>query len=394
MHGSASVSIRSALHVAVLVGAVGSLVNGCRVGYELQDKLVSSAGGANGGVTSTAGGTAAAGGSVNAGGASAAGSPGQQTAGCTLESEPGVAYEVGDFAALSGFYVLRGLSSDRCLQPTGCAVLNESAYEQASCSFEACQVFQAVDRGGAWYSLQNVGSGYCLDAGGLLGGNAVVDLTCAPSGHVDEPRQSFQLVCAGEDTWHLVDRVTQGYVAVAGPEAGAALQFHAASGGDEQRFVVQWRPNVFEAVVPTSEAAPGLVWRYVTRRPKGAWEQVAFDDSAWSEGPGGFGDGLAISSPARTHWNDADIWLRRSFTLDSLPAALDMRINHDFNAEVYLNGVEAAVLANWTSGYRQLALDQAAVDSLVVGENVVAVHCSTDPFGEQFIDLGFGRFVW
>ncbi len=374
-------SLAVALTSVVVIGS-----NGCRVGYDV-DELPANASGA----------AAAGGGSGGAGpgaGSDAGGSAGAVAAGgCTLASDPAISYRVGEAAPLAGYYVLRSISRDECVQTAGCGIAQESIYSAAPCSFEACQIFQAVDRGGGWHSLQNAFSGFCLDAGGYMATSAVFDISCAPPGHADEDRQSFQLVCAGDDTWRLVDRATQSYVAVAGAD-GASLEFQAALGGDQQRFRVEARPSVFDAVVPTSEADPGQLWRYLPRKPKTGWEQPAFDDSAWAEGPGGFGDGLAVSSPARTAWTKDDIWLRRSFTLDAVPDALDLRINHDFNAEIYINGIEAAVLPNWTSGYRQLPLNSAALASLVAGPNTIAVHCATDPFGEQFIDVGLGHFGW
>lgn len=378
---------------ALLVAAAAFAISACRIGYEVLDQNLVAAGttSVGGAMTST---TGTSGSDTNlagdqpiaSGGAAGAGSG----AGCALPSDPGATYAVGEAAQLSGYYVLHPISSDLCVRSANCGDGHETIYEQATCSFEPCQVFQSVARGDGWYSLQNSLSGYCLDAGGWQATSAVWDVSCSPVGHVDEPRQSFKLVCAGDDTWRLVDRATLGYVAI----AGTTLSFGPTLGGDEQRFRLEARPSVFEPVLATSEAEPGQTWRYVTKRPKPSWETQSFDDSSWSEGPGGFGDGLAISSPSRTPWTGSDIWLRRTFTLDEVPSALDLRVNHDDSVEIYINGIQAAGLANWTSGYRQMPLSADVLATLVVGANSIAVHCGSDSQGEQFIDVGLGHFRW
>lgn len=380
--------IRQIVAAAALLAL--SVASGCRFGYDMVDP---SGGAPSTGATGKGGSAGHGGVSSGAGGASGA-SGAQQISlgGCTLQSNGGVAYQVGDVAKLTGFHLIRSISSGNCLQTAGCLVAVDAAYEQATCSNEACQIFQSVERDDGWYSLQNVSSGYCLDAGGNLADDALHDGTCVPAGHSDEARESFQVVCDGGDSWRLVNRATQAYVGVAKSDAG--VDFRTQLGGDEQRFTVDSRASVFHAILPTSEADPGTLWRYVSRKPRTGWERPTFDDRAWLEGPGGFGDGLAISSPTRTPWTDAEIWLRRSFTLATLPSALHLRINHDFKAEVYINGIEVAALPTWTSGYRVVPLNDSALANFTLGENTIAVHCTADVDGEQFIDVGLGTFGW
>jgi len=94
-----------------------------------------------------------------------------------------------------------------------------------------------------------------------------------------------------------------------------------------------------------------------------------------------------------TEWRSPELWLRRSFELDGADlrrlsrASLYLRIHHDEDAEVYLNGVPVATLPGYTTGYRLEALTPDAVRALREGLNVLAVHVSqTD--GGQFIDAG------
>src|SRR5439155_3872905 len=48
-------------------------------------------------------------------------------------------------------------------------------------------------------------------------------------------------------------------------------------------------PPIEVVVVPTSQEKPQL-WRYTTEKPSEGWENPDFNDSAWKEGSGGFGD--------------------------------------------------------------------------------------------------------
>ena len=72
------------------------------------------------------------------------------------------------------------------------------------------------------------------------------------------------------------------------------------------------------ALSPTSENE-GVLWRYTFKEPQGDWTSPEFDDSSWQQGPGGFGQVEARGGATRTEWTERDIWLRRSFDLNSLP---------------------------------------------------------------------------
>ena len=146
-------------------------------------------------------------------------------------------------------------------------------------------------------------------------------------------------------------------------------------------------PPVVQTVVPTSRTESQR-WRYTTARPGEGWQQPGFDDSEWREGPGGFGTEQTPGARVGTVWNTNDLWLRRAVTLDGpLPTAPQLRIHHDEDAEVYLNGVLVASLQGYTTGYVLVPLDAAGRAALQRGANTLAVHVrQTD--GGQYIDVG------
>ena len=79
--------------------------------------------------------------------------------------------------------------------------------------------------------------------------------------------------------------------------------------------------------------------------------------------------------------------MRRRFTLKAKPASPLLRIFHDEDVEIYLNGILACRDGGFLTGYDDFEIDAAAAASLKPGENVIAVHCRQTA-GGQFIDVG------
>jgi hypothetical protein len=147
------------------------------------------------------------------------------------------------------------------------------------------------------------------------------------------------------------------------------------------------KPPVIKIVVPTSEEE-GLRWRYTTAKPADGWFKPDFDASAWQEAPAGFGTAGTPGTVVRTEWKSSDIWLRREVTL---PAGdwrrLELRLHHDEDVEVHLNGVLAATASGYTTGYEELPLNAAGKAALKPGRNLMAIHCRQTG-GGQYIDAG------
>ena len=69
-----------------------------------------------------------------------------------------------------------------------------------------------------------------------------------------------------------------------------------------------------------------------------------------------------------------------------------LRVHHDEDAEIFLNGVEAARLPRWTAGYTDVPIAAEAARALHTGRNVIAVHCHQNS-GGQYIDAGLIEYV-
>jgi len=140
-------------------------------------------------------------------------------------------------------------------------------------------------------------------------------------------------------------------------------------------------------VVATSETA-AAEWKYTTDKPADDWAKPDFDDSAWKTGKAGFGSEGTPGATVRTEWKTPDIWLRRVVEIPAGPFHnLQLRIHHDENAEVFINGVRAAGLGGFTTEYEQAAITKRAMDAIKPGKNVIAVHCK-QTVGGQYIDAG------
>lgn len=149
-----------------------------------------------------------------------------------------------------------------------------------------------------------------------------------------------------------------------------------------------WQPApMIKTLVPTAETAP-VDYRYTETKPGDGWQQAAFEEASWQAGRGGFGDPTTPGSAVHTEWKSSDIWLRREFSMAKLPAGeLRLRMHHDEDAEVYLNGVLLKQVTGYTTGYQSFRITPDGHKALKAGKNVLAVHCHQTG-GGQYIDVG------
>ena len=149
------------------------------------------------------------------------------------------------------------------------------------------------------------------------------------------------------------------------------------------------KPTETKTVVATG-ADSEAPCRYTTERPADDWFGLRFDDAAWKEGVGGLGTKETPGARIGEEWNTSDIWLRRFVTLPNPPPSrLALRIHHDEDAAVYINGKRAFELGGYTTGYEVVELSSGLMRE---GENLIAIHCHQTT-GGQFIDFGVDEIV-
>ena len=142
-------------------------------------------------------------------------------------------------------------------------------------------------------------------------------------------------------------------------------------------------------MLPISGGAAGKhPWRYTTTAPAANWFEPAFADRQWQQAAGPFGKNNFPVSEVNTPWDTPEIWLRRAFTLDRMPAGtLYLLIRHDEDATVYVNGQKIAEVPGTSSHYMPVEADKALRAALKPGRNLIAIHCRQTR-GDQFIDAG------
>jgi hypothetical protein len=152
--------------------------------------------------------------------------------------------------------------------------------------------------------------------------------------------------------------------------------------------------NIFEYVYdvfPTAENISSK-WQYTTKEPGNDWIKKNFDDSKWETGYSGFGTKDTPGGIHATEWNTSEIWLRKEFELNNLNSnlldQLKLRVHHDEDCEIYINGILAAKLDNYTSTYQNMEISKEAKNALQLnGKNIIAIYCKQKT-GGQYIDAG------
>jgi len=144
-------------------------------------------------------------------------------------------------------------------------------------------------------------------------------------------------------------------------------------------------PPKVTMIVPTSEQE-GQVWRYTTAAPPADWMQPGFDDSPWKTGKGMFGTKGTPGTRVETEWSSGEIYLRRTFELAKVPADPVLRVYHDEDAEIHLNGKLVKKLGGYVTEVINVPMDDGA-GVLREGRNTLAVRCRNTS-GGQGIDAG------
>ncbi len=151
-------------------------------------------------------------------------------------------------------------------------------------------------------------------------------------------------------------------------------------------------PPSIRHVVAASDRTP-QTWRYTTDAPAPNWFEPGFDDASWQTGTSGFGAPDTRFARVGTPWKTSDIWLRRAVDVASgTLIAPHLRIFHDDDAKVYLNGTLIAELPGSNAGFAYVPLTGEARAALRPGKNTLAIHTHQNR-GGQFIDAGIADVI-
>ena len=154
--------------------------------------------------------------------------------------------------------------------------------------------------------------------------------------------------------------------------------------GKNYRILGKEAPR-YETLLPSSEEKTEEV-RYTETKPSDGWMNLDFADTGWKTGGAPFGDNMTF---ARTKWVTPDLWTRRVFSAKrSRKGELFLKIRHDDNTEVWLNGINIYSLKGWVGNYVYVPVP----DSLLNEDekNVLAIHAANTA-GGQWLDAGLLR---
>ena len=142
--------------------------------------------------------------------------------------------------------------------------------------------------------------------------------------------------------------------------------------------------KIYESVVAASDEIEYKV-DYTESKPNSNWEQLNFDSSSWKKGTAPFSDD---SREAKTVWKSDNLWYRRTFDLSNTNfKSLYLKLRHDDNVIVYLNGDKIYETQGWIHRYQYIPIDQKTIKKLKSKDNVLAIHIKNTA-GGQWLDAG------
>ena len=155
--------------------------------------------------------------------------------------------------------------------------------------------------------------------------------------------------------------------------------------GTIYRFLGKETPS-YKMITPTSDEKAYEV-SYTEKEPQGDWKSADYVASDWETGATPIGDD---AKNVKTLWKSHDIWVRRTFNVTD-PKSINelfLKINHDDNIDLYLNGKKIYTKVGWTNNFVYIPLSDSDKSALKAGKNVVAIHL-INTAGGRYLDFGF-----
>lgn len=160
----------------------------------------------------------------------------------------------------------------------------------------------------------------------------------------------------------------------------------------------------YDVILPTAEHG-WQNYQYTFTEPEGDWKKADYAASEWNTGKGGFGYPLkernvlipSIYNDDKTKqseiWGSLEgpknLWVRRTFNLDSIPKKAALRLRMEGYGKVYINGQEIHQQQSQQRSYEMLEVPG---DMLQKGENVITAKVSTNGPKLRFYHLDFGLY--
>ncbi|MGC3944057.1 MAG: DUF4965 domain-containing protein [Chryseolinea sp.] len=159
---------------------------------------------------------------------------------------------------------------------------------------------------------------------------------------------------------------------------------------DDKVYRVLGSPErLYESVVPAADEKSYEV-SYTETKPLDGWQNFDFDDSKWKRGAAPVGNNKTTD---KILWETRDIWVRRTFSIHTpVKEEVFLKLLHDDNSELYLNGVQIYSHVGWLNKFNYFALSDLIKKNLKNGKNVFAVHVENTAGGAS-LDMGLSKQV-
>ena len=147
--------------------------------------------------------------------------------------------------------------------------------------------------------------------------------------------------------------------------------------GKPYRFLGNTEP-VYKAITKNK------TFTYTENAPSGNWQVKDYPVDNWKTGNAPFGN--KYQNPG-TAWNTKELWARSTFDISNEDKeSLFLKINHDDNIEVFINGIQVFKKSGFTNQeYIYIALNNEAKNAIQKGKNTMAIHI-TNTRGAQWLD--------
>jgi hypothetical protein len=140
----------------------------------------------------------------------------------------------------------------------------------------------------------------------------------------------------------------------------------------------------YKTIVPAGDEE-NYTALYTEETPAQGWMNEGFEDSQWKKGTGPFGDNKSI---CKTLWRGKNIWVRRKVNIASTDFnKLFLKLQHDDDVEVFLNGQSVYAYKGYTGKFVYLPIKDEIKNIIKTGENILAIHV-TNNIGGAWLDAG------
>ncbi len=176
----------------------------------------------------------------------------------------------------------------------------------------------------------------------------------------------------------LTDKVTEHWTGV---EHG--LTGYLEVDGNLYRFMGKERLHYTSIIAKSAEGKTTV--RYIEQPQNDTWKLLDFEDLDWKVGALPISDNKSVEG---TFWASDNIWVRREFALDKIDQEkpLFLKLHHDDNVEVYLNGTLVFKRDGWNNRFDYFDISSKGKGLLRKGKNVLAIHLKNTA-GGRFLDF-------